>query len=559
MTIKRISRDDHVDGVLVNLGNVGIGTTSPSATLHVVAPNTSDIEVRFTGGNTQGIAIQNGTLWEYRVAADTGEIALNYYGYNNGTSYFRNTGIYNGKNATIAFFQGSTGNVGIGTTSPSSKLDIVSQNALQITGYQPFLTVRDNNSSNRGFRLQTASGDMLFATDATGGGTYSEKMRISSSGNVGIGTTSPNAPLTVAGHTRISYSGSYVGLLIANKGASASSSGVAFIDLANENEYPVASIWGEIRTDGGSSFGIHTSPAGSRTADRKLERMRVDYNGYVGIGTTIPESLLHIKGTTAWLDHIIDSSASSTGGSSINLRANQNSWVWSARSSANGTSNNGLSLYESLGNAIRMVVMPGGNVGIGTTSPGYQLDVIASANLAARFRSTPGNHCVVTIDTQDAVTYSPYLQFSRNGVGRFIIQAWQATDRLNIIDGDQNDGVYLAQNSTAWVSNSDARLKDVTGTITNALDKVNQLTGIMFTWKRDVGKPDAKTRVGLLAQDVQAAFPEAVDDDHPDIVTDAETGKLSGGIGVRYTELIPLLVNAIKELSARIATLEQRV
>jgi len=214
-------------------------------------------------------------------------------------------------------------------------------------------------------------------------------------------------------------------------------------------------------------------------------------------------------------------------------------------------------------NTIRIVAsetyFPVGLVGIGTTSPGYQLDVIASANLAARFRSTAGNHSVVTIDTQDAVTYSPYLQFSRNGTMRFTIQAWQATDRLNIVDGDSNDGVYLAQNATSWVSNSDARLKDVTGTITNALDKVNQLTGVMFTWKRDVGKPDAKTRVGLLAQDVQAAFPEAVDDDHPDILTDAETGKLSGGIGVRYTEIVPLLVNAIKELTTRIATLEQRV
>lgn len=103
-------------------GKVGIGTSSPTSTLHVVAPNTSDIEARFTGGNNQGLAIQNGTLWEYRVAADTGEIAFNYTGYNTGTTYFRNTHIYNGKYGTLAFFQGSTGRLGIGTTDPKATL-----------------------------------------------------------------------------------------------------------------------------------------------------------------------------------------------------------------------------------------------------------------------------------------------------------------------------------------------------------------------------------------------------------------------------------------------------
>jgi len=114
-------------------GNVGIGTTSPSATLHVVAPNTSDIEARFTGGNTQGIAIQNGTLWEYRVAADNGEIAINYAGYNTGTSYFRNFQVYNGKYGSIAFFQGSTGRLGIGTTSPGYQLTLSTDSAAKPT------------------------------------------------------------------------------------------------------------------------------------------------------------------------------------------------------------------------------------------------------------------------------------------------------------------------------------------------------------------------------------------------------------------------------------------
>jgi hypothetical protein len=91
---------------------------------------------------------------------------------------------------TTAVTVTSSQNVGIGTTSPASKLDIVAQNGLQITGFQPFYTLRDTNDINKGFRLQTASGNTLFSNDATGGGTYTERMRIDSSGNLLVGTTS---------------------------------------------------------------------------------------------------------------------------------------------------------------------------------------------------------------------------------------------------------------------------------------------------------------------------------------------------------------------------------
>ena len=87
---------------------------------------------------------------------------------------------------------------------------------------------------------------------------------------------------------------------------------------------------------------------------------------------------------------------------------------------------------------------------------------------------------------------------------------------------------------------------------------MNALSGVRYTWKRDADKSLAKVRVGLIAQDVFEVLPESVEADNPDIITDEETGKVSGGLGVRYTELVPLLVNAIKELTTRIATLEQR-
>jgi hypothetical protein len=89
----------------------------------------------------------------------------------------------------------TSGNLGIGTSSPGSKLDVVAQDAIRITGFQPFQTWRDSNDSNKGFRIQTAGGATLFSNDSTGGGTYTERMRLDSSGNVGIGTSAPKTRL----------------------------------------------------------------------------------------------------------------------------------------------------------------------------------------------------------------------------------------------------------------------------------------------------------------------------------------------------------------------------
>ena len=95
----------------------------------------------------------------------------------------------------------NNGNVGIGTTNPASKLEIAAQDGLAITGYQPFLTLRDTNAGGARSIMAGGNGDFGFYPSSFIGG-YPAVLIKNSSGNVGIGTANPQARLHVIGTTR---------------------------------------------------------------------------------------------------------------------------------------------------------------------------------------------------------------------------------------------------------------------------------------------------------------------------------------------------------------------
>jgi len=119
-----------------------------------------------------------------------------------------------------------------------------------------------------------------------------------------------------------------------------------------------------------------------------------------------------------------------------------------------------------------------------------------------------------------------------------------ATATNFIISASGSFGVYLnGTSAVSWTGISDERLKDIIEPISNAVAKVGSLRAVIGKFKGD----ETNTRRSfLLAQDVQAVLPEAVDASNPD------------RLGVAYTDVIPLLVAAIKELTARVQTLEAR-
>ena len=181
-----------------------------------------------------------------------------------------------------------------------------------------------------------------------------------------------------------------------------------------------------------------------------------------------------------------------------------------------------------------------GIIGICTNSPDSNADVHISG----------GTNGWLFIDgTQDSG-----LQILDGGTMRWKIFNSTATgpDRLYIRDEEGDTGVYIAQDATSWTADSDENLKTDISSISDALSKVNSIRGVNFKWKRykpdgDDPNPDRdRNRIGCIAQEVNEVLPEAVD-----------TAK-DGEWGISYTTLIPLLVEAVKELSAKVDSLENK-
>jgi hypothetical protein len=124
---------------------------------------------------------------------------------------------------------------------------------------------------------------------------------------------------------------------------------------------------------------------------------------------------------------------------------------------------------------------------------------------------------------------------------------WETAAGYNIqtVSGGTG-GVQLTNGSTAWASLSDERLKDIIEPITDAAQKVSSIRAVIGKYKTD---EEGTRRSFLIAQDVQAVLPEAIDEEKNEEKT----------LSLKYTEVIPLLVAAIKEQQAIIESLKARL
>jgi hypothetical protein len=237
--------------------NVGIGTTAPSGRLTISGIDAGCTIDMFNTGISQ----------KYRIVVNTLSGALVFEN-NSGTE-------------TIRFNQ--NGNVGIGTTSPQGNFEAVGISYLTRSG-QSLLINPNYAGANTHIQFQ-AVGNMGIAFATNGD---NERMRITSSGNVGIGTTSPAFLLSVNGNASISNNNS---LFLLDTGGNTgfqirnTNTNIALIHQANNNILKFR-----------AGFTSSASNAHVFTVGADTEIVRFTNSGNVGIGTTAPTQRLDVNG-----------------------------------------------------------------------------------------------------------------------------------------------------------------------------------------------------------------------------------------------------------------------
>ena len=193
-----------------------------------------------------------------------------------------------------------------------------------------------------------------------------------------------------------------------------------------------------------------------------------------------------------------------------------------------------------------------GNVGIGTAAPGQLLEVANSGNAYLAINANLGGG-----GTDNA---GLLLQEHQNDMWT-IRNEGNSSNRLAILDEQFDDGVIMAQGGTGFSDVSDERVKTNLVTIADAVDKVNSLRAVNFKWKYGSEDRRTKNNVGIIAQDVYKVLPEAVtvpkDDyeviDHPKFDGEKQAQNMWT---VDKGKLVPLLIKAVQELSAKVEALE---
>jgi hypothetical protein len=538
---------------------LGIGTSSPVAKLDVVgAANTGDPALPFQ--------LRIASTEAYNTTPTSGIMFLNKY--NTGGSYAGMGGISVYKENTtdgdfgsalglftrptagsvtkVATFS-SSGNLGLGVT-PSAW---TAYKGIQINTVSSL--VGSSGSTDLGMNWYYASGDKYLTTgpasrltqyngafqwynapSGTAGNaiTFTQAMTLDTSGNLGVGTSSPAYTLdvqkalgsiSVTSTTGTNYAklqvnntgGSYQ-FGIDNSAGTNFGSGVAYSRV----------IWNDSAT---APTIVYTS---------STERMRIASDGSVGIGTSSPAYKLHVANTvaaTAAVQDVAYFSADSTGSTTSAFGArlllateNANGNMWPAGIAA---------LNSSAGSNLS-------ELGFYTATAG--------PTLTERMRIDSSGRLLLGSSTVDANLGTKGFQITSNETCQ-IIQCTDATGQaVRFYSSTSTQAGYITVNGAAasYNSASDYRLKENVIPLVGALAVVNGLRPVKYTWK-----VDGNAGEGFIAHELQESIPLAVQGTKDQLDS---KGNISPQ-GIDQSKIVPYLVKAIQEQQALITSLTARI
>jgi hypothetical protein len=479
-------------------GSVGIGTTSPSNKLEVSVANAA-FQTALSLTNKINYASGRGPAIAFRVPLDT-PYTIDYAGGRIGSTSEGGAGVGNsnlifetaaGQTLTERMRIDSTGNVGIGTTSGTD--------TLRVNG--GIRSLRE--AFNDGLVLLGPVADSTYLYGSTSVGMIfnvgvSERMRITSAGNVGIGTTSPNSKLQVITGTNLG------GVLIGFNGGSSN-----FYD-ADLNVFRKGDGTERMRIDSAGNVGIGVTPL-TDVFSPNFQVKRTILNGGLNDRATLSYNYYRPSGVNTYI-------ASDFATSYVQI-SGQHAWL----NAPSGTAGNPITFTQV------MTLDASGNLSLGTTSSGGTLTVTPTgAAYTGLFSGAPDGFNIACRGGSTTGTAIRILNGSGTAVG----------------------SITYTASATAYNTSSDYRLKENVAPMQNALDTVAQLNPVTYTWKAD-----GSSGQGFIAHELQAVVPDCVTGEKDAVDKDGNPQYQ----GVDTSFLVATLVKAIQEQQAIITELNNRI
>jgi hypothetical protein len=502
--------DDNATSTAITIdssGNVGIGETNPDASLHITS-------------NTPVISFDESDAGqEYRIGSFGGAFAL-----------------YDSTDSAYRLVVDGSGNVGINSSSPQVKF--VVQETDGGTGIEFSMGASESyiqcysRSANDYKDLSIAAKNIKFRTNDN-----SERMRIDSSGNVGIGTTS-----VTQGKVDILDAGDY----------DAHTGHGLTINSNASNAYTSMYMGADDSIDA-----AYIQSAGRNTSFTTKKLLLNPNGGNVGIGVTNPASGLVVsKSTSAGRGgeiSIINPATAAVGNeAALNFGLEPSTYNADAgnaqiKARINNASTSAtdimFSSWSGSGFGERMRIDSSGKLLLGTTTS--SIGNLGTASRLAVVGGTNATTPIAVISDQDTTVEAGccLLELSYENDTSFNSSYYTL---FSDADGTQGSISGAGGGTVAYNTSSDERIKENIVDTNSQLDKVKQIQVRDFNY---IGKD--VTTTGMIAQELNEIIPE--------VVTEGLEDATKNPWGIDYGKLTPYLVKAIQEQQTQIEALQSEI